>query len=67
MTNRSILITATKDLARSFLSDLICKVEYSANVLERRHNERDMNTRKENGIIPIYNAVDAGYIMSMMH
>ncbi len=67
MSNHSMLITATKNLAKSFLPNLVCKVEYSANIMNRNHNRRDMIKGRENGITPIYNAVEASYIIPMMH
>lgn len=67
MANRSMLITAAKNLSKSFLPNLICKVEYSTNIMNRNHNRRDMIRSSENGIVPIYNAVEASYIIPMMH
>lgn len=67
MTNHNMLMTATKNLAKHFLPNVICKVEYSTNVLNRRHNYRDMIKGRENGISPIYNSVEAGYVMPILH
>ncbi|MBE6128539.1 MAG: hypothetical protein E7185_04630 [Erysipelotrichaceae bacterium] len=67
MSNKNMLITTAKKLTRSFLPSLVCKVEYSTHVMERNHYRRNMTGGHEIGIVPMYNNIDAGYIMPMMH